>query len=126
MPTTLSHIKPIRTDADLEASTALAFNLSEKAENADISSEERDILDILLVLIEDYERKHGNKLEDLRTPLERLRSLMEESDMNANDLGKLLGHRQLGSAILRGERNLSRNHIQILSEHFRVSPAYFF
>lgn len=51
---------------------------------------------------------------------------MEESGMNANDLGKLLGHRQLGSAILRGERNPSKKHIKILSEHFHVSPANFF
>ena len=126
MPVTLSHIRPIRTDADLESAISQSFNLSEKAEKADISSEERDMLEILLVLIEDYERKHGYKLEDKRTPIERLKSLMEESQMNANDLGKLLGHRQLGSAILRGERSLSKKHIKILSDHFRVSPAYFF
>ena len=123
---TVQHIKPIRADGDLQEASDRVFTLSEKAEHTSLTREEKDTLDILLVLIEDYERKHGYKLEDARTPLERLGSLMEEEGMNANELGKLLGHRQLGSAILRGERNLSKTHIKILSQHFHVSPECFF
>jgi len=126
MPKILSRIKPIRSDADLEEAISRAFTLSEKAEHGKISKEKQDILDVLLVLIDDYERNHGYKLKDLHSPLERLQSLMQESQMNANELGKLLGHRQLGSAILRKERSLSKKHINILSDHFHVSPEYFF
>lgn len=46
--------------------------------------------------------------------------------MNASDLGRLLGNRQTGHAILSGQRPLSKRHISILSERFRLSPEAFF
>ena len=45
--------------------------------------------------------------------------------MNASDLGRLLGQRQLGAKILSGDRDLSKAHIQTLAAHFGVSPAVF-
>ena len=50
---------------------------------------------------------------------------MEGHDMSASDLGRLLGNRELGPAILRGDRQLSKKHIQILSKHFAVSSDLF-
>jgi antitoxin component HigA of HigAB toxin-antitoxin module len=41
-------------------------------------------------------------------------------------LGRLLGNRALASLILRGRRQLSKNHIRLLARHFKVSPALFF
>jgi len=40
-------------------------------------------------------------------------------------LGRLLGNRSLGSLILNGRRQLSKAHIEKLSEHFGLSPAVF-
>ncbi len=45
--------------------------------------------------------------------------------MNASDLGRLLGHQELGSAILSGRRQLSKKNIALLARHFAVSPALF-
>ena len=123
---TIPTIRPVRNDADLEAATARAMAISEKAESASLSESEQDELEILLALVENYEDRHRHRLEDKRTPLERLEGLMSEEAMNANDLGRLLGQRQLGSAILLGRRELNKRHIAVLAEHFHVSPALFF
>ncbi len=45
--------------------------------------------------------------------------------MSASDLGRLLGARPLGSAILRRERQLSKANILKLADHFRVDPGLF-
>jgi len=43
--------------------------------------------------------------------VERLRYLVEQSDMSASDLGRLLGNRGLGSVLLAAKRELSKTHI---------------
>ena len=45
--------------------------------------------------------------------------------MSVSDLGRLLGQRELGSKLLREERQLSKTIIVKLADHFHVSPAYF-
>ena len=57
------------------------------------------------------------------TPVELLRSLMDEHDMSESDLGRLLGYRSLGHRILSGERELSKAHIRTLAKHFSLNPA---
>jgi hypothetical protein len=46
--------------------------------------------------------------------------------MSASDLGRLLGTRTLGAAILRGERKISRANARVLGDYFKVKPALFF
>lgn len=76
------------------------------------------------VLVEDYEREH-HAITDDATPVEALQYLLDEAGMNASDLGRLLGTRTLGSAILNGRRELSKAHIRTLAEHFKVEPGLF-
>jgi len=46
--------------------------------------------------------------------------------MTAADLARLLDvHRTLGAMILRGERQLTLNHVRILAKHFAVSADSF-
>lgn len=55
-----------------------------------------------------------------------LAHLLEEHDLTAADLSRLLGgSRNLGAMILRGERNLTLAHIRKLAAHFRVSSEVF-
>ena len=51
--------------------------------------------------------------------------LMEEHDMNASSLGRLLGHRELGSKIVRGERAISKANAKVLGEHFGLPAETF-
>jgi len=50
---------------------------------------------------------------------------LEENNMSGSDLGRLLGNRTLGSALLSGKRKLSKTHIKILAERFRVDASLF-
>ena len=60
------------------------------------------------------------------SPAETLIFLLEENGMSVHDLGRLLGDRAAGQKILTGKRDLSKDQIQLLAEHFKVSPGLFF
>ena len=84
-----------------------------------------DYLDTLATLVERYEDEHYPiDLSDI-DGIDALKFLLEQNDMNASDLGRLLGNRQLGAAILRRERQLSKTHIAKLCERFTVSADLF-
>jgi antitoxin component HigA of HigAB toxin-antitoxin module len=82
-------------------------------------------LDTLSILVQAYENENEDWDLSQATPLRVLKQLMEADDMNASDLGRLLGDRGLGSRILAGERQLSKAHIRILAERFKVRPDLF-
>jgi HTH-type transcriptional regulator/antitoxin HigA len=78
--------------------------------------------EILARNIEVYERDRFSGEHD---PLENLRFLLRENGLSASDLGRLLGHRELGSKILKRQRQLTIDHIRKLADRFHVSPATF-
>lgn len=88
------------------------------------SKDQNDYLKSLSALIGDYEAR-ACVIDVEHDPIENLRFLLEENDMTASDLGRLLGDRSLGTRVLKGDRALSKSHIKKLSERFRVSPAVF-
>jgi HTH-type transcriptional regulator/antitoxin HigA len=73
--------------------------------------------------VEKYEAEHHAIDETRMTPVELLRSIIDEHEMTESDLGRLLGDRSLGHRILTGQRELSKTHIRILAEHFSLNPA---
>jgi antitoxin component HigA of HigAB toxin-antitoxin module len=95
------------------------------AVRADLNRDERDYLESLSTLIEQYEREQEPVFTAGRDPVETLKYLMQGRGLNASDLGNLLGNRALGSKVLRHERELSKANILKLARHFGVSPALF-
>lgn len=89
------------------------------------SKAQRDFVDIMIPVVEDYEAQHHRTDTSDITPLALLRSLLADHAMTASDLGRLLGNRSLGGAILRGERELSKTHVKILAERFKLDPGVF-
>ena len=89
------------------------------------SAEQERYLDTLTILVEAYEREHHDI--DLKgiDVVEVLTLLLGEHGMSGRELGLLLGQPQLGGKILRGERALSKEHIRILSRHFKVGADLF-
>lgn len=81
----------------------------------------RPIHDDVAYKYEEQTEKIGKDLG----PLDILRHLMAEHEMNASDLGRLLNERSLGPKILNGTRELSKAHIRKLAQHFGV-PADLF
>jgi antitoxin component HigA of HigAB toxin-antitoxin module len=89
-----------------------------------LTADQEDYFDLLCRLIEDYEKEqvHAPKV----TALEALEHLLDAHGMSAADLARLLDvHRTLGAMILRGERNLTLNHVRTLARHFGVSADVF-
>jgi len=50
---------------------------------------------------------------------------MEQHALTASDPGRILGQRELGSKILRGDRELSKTHIRALADYFHVNAGMF-
>ena len=116
-------LRPIRTEAELDRAQRLVNRL---AVTAHLTRGESDYLDVLTKLIEAYEDEHYSIRLRKRSALGALKFLLKEHGMTGSDLGRLLGGpRQLGSAILRGARQLSKTHIRKLADRFRVDPSLF-
>jgi HTH-type transcriptional regulator/antitoxin HigA len=121
----VANVNLLRSIESEESYERVLEEVDELAPRTDRSKEEDDYLMMLSLLLGQYEENHhAIDVSDL-TGLEYLEFIMEESGMTRSDLGRLLGHRELGSKILRGERELSKAHILKLSEHFKVSSSLF-
>ena len=114
-------LRPLYDKADLENATEIADAMA----GHDFSKDQEDYFVVLTTMIDQYERANVPQPRRKHDPLGNLIFLTEQHQMNASDLGRLLGQRELGSKLLRGERELSKAHIRKLANHFHVSPAMF-
>jgi HTH-type transcriptional regulator/antitoxin HigA len=83
-----------------------------------------DLLDLLATQIGAYEAQQPTMPE--ATPLEVLRSLMEEHVLTQTGIAEDVGGQSVVSAILRGKRELNARHIAALAARFHVLPTVFF
>jgi HTH-type transcriptional regulator/antitoxin HigA len=114
--------RPINDDTELENTTEIVERLAVlKRPNRD----QRDYLELLTTLIEKYEQDRYPIDTMHLTVLDRLKFLLDAREMNASDLGRVLGQRELGPKILNGARSLSKAHIRKLSEYFGVTADTF-
>ena len=90
----------------------------------DFTTDQRDYFDLLCSLVEDYDARQV-KWPKVKGR-EILQHLLNEHDLAAADLSRILGgSRNLGAMILRGDRNLTLPHVRKLAAHFKVSPELF-
>lgn len=83
-------------------------------------------LETLVQLVQAFEAEHHAIDTTGLTGLDSLKHLLEENQMSASDLARLLGvHSSLGSKILKGQRSLTVDHIRKLAERFKVRPGLF-
>ena len=75
---------------------------------------------LLALLIEDYENKHVPIPEP--DPIEAIKFMMEQSQMNLTDLAIILGNKGNISKVLSRKRKLSLEMIRKLSRYFHI-PA---
>ncbi len=114
--------RPIHDEADLDNIIEIVDRLAVLKRP---TRDQRDYLELLTTLVEKYEQDHHPIDTSHLTPLDRLKFLLDGHGMNASDLGRLLGQREVGSKILSGSRALSKTHIRKLTEHFGVSADTF-
>ncbi len=107
--------KPIQSERELEAATAVLLELDERA---DLSPEEEALAEVLTVLIEDYEDKNY-PLPDV-PPHESLKALMEDRGLKHKDIWPVLGNKGAATEILNGRRSISKTQAKRLADFFRV------
>jgi HTH-type transcriptional regulator/antitoxin HigA len=91
--------------------------------HAEDHTPESDELDLLLVLIKDYENK--NIVLPNLDPIEVIKMKMKEQGIKAKDLELLIGSKGHVSSILSGRRELTLKMAQKLKNYFQLSADLF-
>jgi HTH-type transcriptional regulator / antitoxin HigA len=112
---TLSEVKPIRSEADYEKALADV----ERLWGARSGTPEGDRLDVLATLIDAYESEH--QPIDPPDPIEAIKFRMEQQGLTHKDLEGVLGTRTRVAEVLNRRRGLSINMIRRLYERLRIS-----
>jgi antitoxin component HigA of HigAB toxin-antitoxin module len=100
------------------------LRLEDKGEDAGLAPEEKAYLELLTILVGEYERGRFS-LETLATPLERLKHALEERNVTQAEVARALGSRSLASAVLNGKRGISRESARKLADLLRLPSDMF-
>jgi HTH-type transcriptional regulator/antitoxin HigA len=109
-------MRPIRNDADLEAATDEIASLWGSAPG----SEDADRLEVLVILVDAYERAHHPVLPP--NPIEAIRFELDQRGLTARDLEPFVGSRTRVYEVLTGRRPLTLRMIRNLSRGLGI-PA---
>jgi HTH-type transcriptional regulator/antitoxin HigA len=115
---------PIRDDQHLKAAHAIIDKLSIAGEEH-LSQGQMDYLLVLGDLTSSYESAAFDEMTRDVKGLDILRHLMEEHEMTGSDIGRIIGHRELGPKVVKGTRQISREHAKLLGNHFGVPGELF-
>jgi HTH-type transcriptional regulator / antitoxin HigA len=111
----------IRTESENEYYLELLEKLD--ARGAELTAAERELADLLTLLIEDFEERRY-KLKP-SSPVEVLQELLRANGLKQKDLLDVFGTPSIVSEVMRGKRQLTTSHIRKLSQLFHVSPELF-
>ena len=114
--------KPIHSEAENDLAIQQLEKLASKARP---SAAERQLIELLTVLIEAFEERRYTLAQQF-SAVEVLRELMAANDLKQKDLTDIFGTPSIVSEVMHGKRNMTTGHIQKLSERFHVSPELFF
>ena len=107
-------IKPIKNQNDYNQ----ALERLEVIFDAKMNTPEGDELEVLGILIDQYENK--NFQLDLPDPIEAIKFRMEQMGYNQKDLAKIVGLKSRASEILNRKRKLSLEMIRQLHEKLHI------
>jgi HTH-type transcriptional regulator/antitoxin HigA len=107
-------IKPIRNEKDYTQ----ALERLELIFDAKKGSKEGDELEVLGILIDNYENKHFPI--GFPDPIEAIKFRMDQMGYNQNDLAKVIGLKSRASEILNKKRKLSLEMIRLLHDNLKI------
>lgn len=107
-------IKPIKTEKDYKQ----ALKRLETIFDAKAGSTEGDELEVLGILIDQYENDHFRI--GLPDPIEAIKFRMEQMGYNQNDLANIVGLKSRASEILNKKRKLSLEMIRQLHDRLNI------
>jgi HTH-type transcriptional regulator/antitoxin HigA len=111
-------LRPIKNKAQYEEALARVYDLMQK--NIKPESKESDELEVLSILVKEYEQEHYPVSKP--SPLEAIKFRLEQMGMSEAELAHILGYRSRKSEILSGKRKLSLAMIRKLNEILHI-PA---
>jgi HTH-type transcriptional regulator/antitoxin HigA len=88
-----------------------------------LTAEQADLLQLLVLLIEQYEDEHYQL--KAATPLDILQELMLTRELKQKDLVDIFGSKGIISEVINGKRSISKTQAKALGTFFYVSPALF-
>ena len=110
----------IRTDEKLELVAEELLRLDER-ENPSV--EEKELAELLTVLIDEYEERRYPIRK--ASPQQTLQHLMETRKLTQKDLWKVLGSKVITSEVFCGKRAISKAQARKLAEFFHVKIKLF-
>lgn len=111
-------LKPIKNKKQYEEALSRAYALMQKELKP--SSKESDELEVLSILLKEYEQKLFPVPKP--NPLEAIKFRLEQMEITEAELSEILGYRSRKSEILSGKRKLSLSMIRKLHETLGI-PA---
>ena len=123
-------ITHIKNNATYEKALLFISALMDKAPDVP-NSTLNGIIETISKSISEYEKSLASVQEfeksvsKIPADIAMLRLLMDQHELNGTDFPEI-GDKTLVSKILKGNRNLTKDHIVKLSERFGISPALFF
>ena len=90
-----------------------------------LGPEESALLQLMVLLLQDYESRRFKLDEESVTPFEMLEHLMETHGHKAKDLWDVIGDKGTVSKLLSGERQISKGQAKRLGDFYGVSAALF-
>jgi HTH-type transcriptional regulator / antitoxin HigA len=111
--------KVIKTEEDYEKASIRLMEIFHAAPN----SPEYDELDLLMVLVKDYDDKHY-QLPELNA-LEVIKYKMQEMGIKAKDLEHIIGSKGHVSSVLSGKREITLKTAQKLKDFFSIPAEVF-
>ena len=115
---TLPHV--IHTE---EEHARLADELMSLDERTNLTPEERELAELLTVLVEEYEERRYPIRK--ASPKQTLQHLMEARSLTQKDLWKIFGSKGITSEVFHGKRAISKAQAKKLSAFFHVSAELF-
>jgi HTH-type transcriptional regulator/antitoxin HigA len=91
--------------------------------HSEVNSPQNDELELLLVLVKDYDDKHFQSPS--LDALEVIKYKMEEQGLKAKDLESIIGSKGHVSAILSGKREITLKMAQKLKNYFSIPAEVF-
>lgn len=107
-------IKPIKNEKDYNQ----ALERLETIFDAKLGTRESDELEVLGILIDQYENEHFPI--GLPDPIEAIKFRMEQMGYNQNDLAQIIGLKSRASEILNRKRKLSLEMIRQLHDRLNI------
>jgi len=120
--------KAFSTEAEYKDALRRIEALVEKGDKT--TAEENDYLNLLGILVEDYERSHQPELEEAVakpvSPVEAICWAMDRHGLRQKDLAPLIGSESLVSSVMSGRRQLSKAMISRLHEALGIPFEHLF